>query len=508
MKKFWRYFKKSLIAMTLVVSMLSVSMFSGCFFIGGGGDDDSAGVDDVLYGIRVTYTKAVKDKNSNSIVPQADEDFIKKLQIQYLDASAEVLIALASQFGRGVKDATVVLRDITTEFGTLSIDDVRYAEPLEETSPNYDLMLKEGQVWSWAESLTHISDKDNDFAVEFCSKTNLFRMQVAMYCINMGIDCTGPSYGGQESYFSKQATKENLTQFASDNRITHSGLIDVEQEMLADFILNNVIGKDKSEEFVSLILPMVKEIFSQSVSTGKNGETIYKYPVVASVMVKDYYIKDIAVGAEENEDAGEDEEVDSTDFFTMKLGQQFYKSIVFMPKTYFKLNGVSLMFQSTEDLVLKVYARLHEENSNEYILNELVGELEIHAGKYDDLEGDETADLDISLPELLAEAQASADQYFMTEYNKDTDVSCFGGIAGTGLGDGIFDKYGRALEISQDEDAVTLANLYKVSKESKNSPAVISFEKLDSCYFELVFETDSNKPFNVGYVLFDYDDPE
>lgn len=487
MNKFWLHLKKAFVSLTLVLSMASFSLFSGCFV----SDENGDGLDELLYGIRMTYSRVSLDENGDNSSFQEPE-YQKALITQYLNISVEVLASLSSLFGRGISNFISVRDGLTNEFGEITIQDICFAEELESSNENYNAIVREGQTWLWANDLPDEDDVltgGNEFARLFCSDENLFKMQVALYCINMGIDCSGKN-GDKMEPFNLSNDKESIEFLASDFRVTHSGLIEIEQEMLVDFIQNNVIGHTLYEY---VITDMVTQIFSQ-----EEGETL-KYPVVASAMVKDYYIKDIAMS-----NSSEDEE-DSSNLFTMEIGEQYYKSMVFMPKTVFKFNGVTLLFQSTEDLKLTIYARLHEKDSEECLINEKVAEIQIHAGLYDDLPSEQAADFDFSITDLLEKSLGMTEDYFISEYNQDTDVKCFGGMFGTGIGDGLFDKYGRPLAIANQGEDVTLANLYKVTKESKDSRANINFEKKDSSYFELVFETDSNKPFNIGFLIFDYD---
>lgn len=510
MNKFVLFMRKTFVTFILIFTMASLSLFSGCFSLGGG-DDGEIGVDDLLYGVRVTYQRQGYDDDHN-IVPVADKNFVKDLMTQYLNISVEVLVSLVGCYGKGVDDLDKVLQDIPNDYGDVTITDVLYAKELSSSEPNYCIMVDDSGKWDWAEGLKK-SDSANKLAASFCNSSNLFKMQVALYLINIGnTDCAEVNGDTLEDFNTE--TKEKIEALANDIRVTHSGLIEKEQEVFTEFVLNNVVGSTHRTYCEEDVKQMLKEIFAQKSGRGKNGEDGLKYPVVASLTIKDYSIRDIAVdrddsGDENAEDVDDEKDAtdDSNEFFSMEIGQQYYKSMVFMPKTSFKFNGLSLIFESTEDLTLKIRLRLHEKDSEDLLIDEEVAEIHIYPGSYDDLDDDKAAEFNLEIKEILEEKIGTpVDYYVIDKYEQDTDVTCYSGLFGTGIGDGLLDVYGKALTISNKEDDITLASLYKITKESENSVAVTTFEKMDSSYIELIFETVGNKPFNIGYLEFDYED--
>ena len=297
MNKSWLNIKKYFITFTLILSMTIMSLFSGCFSY----SEDGEGLNDILYGVRMTYSKANLQESSDNITSSKDEDYAKDLITQYLNISVEVLTSLCSKYGKGVTDFSLVANNIPSDYGQVTITEIKFCESLDSSSENYLKMISESGRWEWANNLSS-SASQNRFASDFCSSENLFKMQAALYSINMGIDCSGPNYNGNDTLINDSPSLETIKKFANDFRVTHSGLIETEQELFKDFILNNVIGSAYYQEYASDIENMVKEIFAQTVGTGKNGEEIYKYPVVVSAMVKDYNIKDIAIDSDEDED--------------------------------------------------------------------------------------------------------------------------------------------------------------------------------------------------------------
>jgi hypothetical protein len=337
-------------------------------------------------------------------------------------------------------------------------------------------------------------------------------MMVALYLINMGKDCSPNGYGAYAESFSASPSKDKIEELAKNYKVTHSGLtVEPEQRLFIEFVLNNVIGASMADEYRDEVTEMITEIFAQTDGTGLNGEIALKYPVVASVTVKDLTIKDISVESDEDEENnGEDddpEEINANEFFTLKLGQQYYKSLLFMPKSTFNFNGMTLIFESTEDVTLIITVRLHEADTEEGETIEVtLPEFHIMPGAYDDYEGtDDEAELDITISEIISmytgesgntnDAGEVSESYEIGEYNQDTDVQCYDG-----------GKYGRALAISNEGEDVTLASLYKISKEDEQSVGRINFFKEDSWYLELVFESVGNKPFNIGFEDFDFED--
>ncbi|MBQ7307922.1 MAG: hypothetical protein IJW82_05265 [Clostridia bacterium] len=521
MKKLKSSIKKFFVTFTLIISMVSVSLFSGC---GGIGEvflivffsnmlffsDDEGSLNDALYGIRVTYEKSSIDEDNN-YVSAHDEQFNTDLVVQYLNLSFEILTALSAEFGAGVADFEVVKEAVNAEIAINWISDVSNPEKyLDITNmikietcvngllylPNYPGEIsKEGSPWAWGVDMINFPTIAPDvYATKFCSLENLFKMQVALYCLIMGLDCSGTGYGDCGEYFSETPSLVALEKLAADSRIRHSGVLDVEKPKLLEFIVNNVIGNNMYQSQVEQIL---NRILEQTGGINSTGDPVLKYPVVASAMVKDYYIKEFSMQKD-------DEEEFEFNYFTMALEQQHYRSMVFMPKDEFEFNGFNLVFQSTEDLDLTVKLRIHEEGQEDFFLEYAYDPIHISAGVYDELEGDLQAGLKISIKDVIKELYGIEEDFVTGVYNQDTDVKCYGGLLGTGVGDSLFDKFGKPLTIDSFGTDATLASFYKVTKENFDSPANVNFEKQDSFYVEIIFENESNKPFNVGFAFFDY----
>lgn len=491
-------FKKRFISLVLAIVFFNISLCSltGCMSF----SEDGGGVNDVLRGIRVAYSKATVDEDYN-IISYQDETFRSDLIKQYANISIEILLSLSNSFGKGIKDETIALNAIESSFKGGDFADLQNVSFAYSEIPQDDLLYCELNNWSWGSSVSDSLPTDL-YAAAFCSNENIFKMQVALYCINMGVDCSKSGYGNGNQYFTQSVDQSTIVKIASSPSVKHSGILideenpeaesNYELTMLAEFIKNNVMGSS-----APVSVTEIKELLIQILlSTDSNGR---KYVVTASSMVKDYYIKEIAIGEEEQME-------DDSDFFTMNLGEQLYRSIVFMPCATFALNSMYLVFQSQYDIILTVRVRVYDASSGTYLVDKELDPLVIEKGKYND--SDNPCELDIDLSGLIEE-ESSITDYKFSPYKEDTDVSCFGGIGGTGIGDGLFDKFGYSIPLKTSNDGKDkLTELYTVNKSSKDSSGYVTFQKTDSCYTEIVFETDNNKPFEVGFLVFDYEDPE
>ena len=137
MNKFWLYLKKSFVTFVLILSMVSLATLPGCFYDDGEeSEEGEINLRNVLYGIRLTYQRQSIDKDKNYI-SVADEQFIKDLITQYLNISVEVLVSLSSRYGKGVTDFDAVKNNLPTDFGEVTIDNIRYCDSMSSSDENY-----------------------------------------------------------------------------------------------------------------------------------------------------------------------------------------------------------------------------------------------------------------------------------------------------------------------------------------------------------------------------------
>lgn len=488
--------KKYIVSFVMLLVILLTPFFAtGCFIFEEEADEFGyASAKSVLDGVKVNYIKSKFENNEYSKVN--DENFLLLLKQQYLDLSSEILINLCAVYGMGIDSITVndIYKKLTKIYGDYGSNKVCYdsyimSVPGEGETVEGDYNLIQRNSWKFAPTGSFASNVD--YTVAFCSEINLYKMQAALYLINLGYDINDGNYGGQGEYFSFTGDLANkLNELLNNPEISHTGLLQCEIDTLITFVLNEVIGSNYSAISTDVTKIINDTLTQMSRESGMEG--VPKYQIVAGIYTKDFSLKDISP-----EDS----------FFTMDLGQQYYKSLIFLFKKEIKLTDIVLTLQSDNDMILDVDVRLYNSSIQNFVLNERLSSVEIHKGKYDDLDRGLQGEIQFDFNKYMQKVTSDYENYKIGPFNNDLHLNLF---------ENLFSHYGKPLTIAKNGFFTNLSyelNLnarYKVEKEKITDKTQINYTRkglVNECdYLEFVFSSETEFPFEIGFMFFDYRD--
>ena len=288
-------------------------------------------------------------------------------------------------------------------------------------------------------------------------------MKIGLALINLGNDISNTAT------FNSLANT-SFEQLVSKNYFSHMGFAEIEIETLVKFIENVVVGGTVGSNETA-VDKVIDAILKQTV----NGEEL-KYPVIAGINVVDYPMRKLDT---------------SETFFSMPSGEQAYSTIIFMAKQNVILDYVYLVFQSSRDMQLTVTVKLFSASAGDYIINHTYDTLNIRAGKYDDLSGDDyKPEVEIDFQQLN---KTGTSDVKVRKFDNENPAT--GGLLD-------FDFEYKVLGLEEKE----IASEFTVDKETVDADDIITYNRTDCDYFEICFETtrgnEKNIPFEIGYLMF------